>query len=114
MLKEKRLLLLSILIVLEATLLPMYGSGGVGNNYFDKVVHFGIYFFLGISIMITYSNKLNALKFLLFWVFAGIGIEILQQYIPGRDTSIYDALANTFGIIGALYIFEMKDRWKKS
>jgi len=96
----------------------------------DKVIHFltyGIYAFLCLAAL---SNKLLLLKLfhyflaLAFSVSYGIFNEIYQYFIPDREFSFGDILANSLGIITFLilvYIFQNnkqkkgnKSAWHKS
>jgi VanZ family protein len=72
--------------------------------YFDKVVHFGMYF--GLMLMITIENRksIKSIKQLFITGFIplsyGILIEILQSAITmTRNGSFYDALADYAGIL---------------
>jgi len=109
--KGKKLLTISIIIVLIATLSPV--NGDMAGEYLDKVAHLIVYFVLGVSILITYGSKSKALQLLLISALIGLIIEVIQQYIPGRNTSIFDGIANTIGLIMAMFFFEDKNDFSR-
>ena len=96
---------------------------GVEQYFFgqDKVMHFftyGIHVFL---CLVALSNKILLLKLfhyllaLVFSVFYGIFNEIYQYFIPEREFSLGDILANNLGVITFLiliYIFQNKKQKK--
>jgi len=94
--ENKTLLLVSLTIVLVVTLTP--GNGNIAGNYFDKVVHFTIFAFLAFAIIKTSPSNKNLSLYLFLAILLGFATEIAQQFIPGRNLSFYDALANTLGI----------------
>jgi len=106
--KRNRILPVSILIVLIVTLTP--GDGKIVGMYLDKIVHFLIFFFLSINILYKY-NGTRVLSFYLFLaVLMGLGTEFFQQYIPGRNMDIIDAIADILGIVGAYLFYLLKPK----
>ncbi len=124
-----------ILLITYSVLIFIFSSRpevGVEQLFYgqDKVIHFltyGIYAFLCLAAL---SNKLLLLKLfhyflaLAFSVSYGIFNEIYQYFIPDREFSFGDILANSLGIITFLilvYIFQNnkqkkgnKSAWHKS
>ena len=124
-----------ILLITYSVLIFIFSSRpevGVEQLFYgqDKVIHFltyGIYAFLCLAAL---SNKLLLLKLfhyflaLAFSVSYGIFNEIYQYFIPDREFSFGDILANSLGIITFLilvYIFQNnkqkkgnKGAWHKS
>jgi VanZ family protein len=87
----------------------------------DKVIHFLIYGIHAFLCLAALSDKILLLKlfhYLLVLVFSvsyGIFNEIYQYFIPEREFSFGDILANSLGIITFLilvYIFQNKKRKK--
>jgi len=64
-------------------------------KFMDKIEHFYVYAVLGV-LYVAWRRKPDFKAFLLI---AGIGMlnEILQGFIPGRDMSLGDFLANAAG-----------------
>ena len=106
--KIKPIFILSILIVLIATLTP--GNGKIAGNYLDKVAHFGIFAFMTFYSLKAVSNKKYIPEVLIVCVFLGFLTEILQQFIPGRNLDFYDALADIIGVASALFYYNWTQR----
>lgn len=73
---------------------------------FDKVVHFGMYFFLGSVILWEQKRDYRILFALVLPILMSGLIEILQQTCTGgrRSGDIWDFAANSLGAIAAWYI----------
>lgn len=77
---------------------------------FDKVVHSGMYFALMSVIILENRKRLNNTRSLfltsLIPLFYGIVIEIMQSTLTvTRTGSIFDALADTVGILVSLLLW---------
>ncbi len=72
------------------------------NN--DKIGHTFAYAILSLNSMLVFQRWP---KWLLIFTMIGFGIflEFGQALIPGRQPSIYDALANTTGVILGIVIY---------
>ena len=67
--------------------------------HFDLLLHFGIFLCLAFVCLFAFSRR-TGLLLLPLLVFAGFGIEVIQEYfIPGRNGSWSDLIANTLGVI---------------
>jgi len=89
----------------------------------DKVMHFFIYGIHAFLCLLTLCDKILLLKFiqyflaLIFSVSYGIFNEIYQYFIPEREFSLGDILANSLGIITFLilvYIFQNKKQKRET
>jgi len=80
-------------------------GGNQGVEHLDKVVHLLVYYIFAVLGYRMLANKRYYLYLCLgIVVYSGM-IELGQSYIPGRDMSIYDLLANIVGVtLGALVI----------
>jgi len=71
--------------------------------YGDKINHivaFAVMIYLGSH---TFScKKIRLFLYLLFW---GIAIEVIQFYLPHRDFSFLDIIADIIGLFLGLFIF---------
>ena len=66
---------------------------------FDKVLHFGIYSFMNVLLLIAY-NKNFSIWFLSITLFVyGILIEVIQNQTTYRAAELGDILANFFGVL---------------
>jgi VanZ family protein len=87
----------------------------------DKVVHFGIYFVFTLVWFGYFSGlefKKNILKEVLkaslLAFFAGISIELLQEFLrKARSGDVYDVLANSLGILMAVVILYQIKKYKE-
>ena len=80
---------------------------------FDKVLHFGIYSFMNILLLIAY-NKNFSIWFLSITLFVyGILIEVAQNQTTYRAAELGDILSNSFGILIGALIFKIAYRFNK-
>ncbi len=115
-----------ILLIVYSVVIFIFSSQpevGVEQYFYgqDKVIHFltyGIYAFL---CLVALSDKILPLKLfhyflaLAFSVSYGIFNEVYQYFIPEREFSLADILANSLGVITFLilvYIFLNRKRKK--
>ncbi|HNV93421.1 MAG TPA: VanZ family protein [Candidatus Cloacimonas sp.] len=104
-----------LIIIWILSSIPSQDLPSVNIVGFDKLQHLGVYAVLGclIGYWLRFKNwdiKKIVLIYLGLIVLAGID-EYHQRYIPGRDVSIYDFLANASGlIIGFLLYLRKYDR----
>ncbi len=78
------------------------------KHTWDKLNHAVAFFTLFLLLSYSFPKLTNLHKFLMLLLY-GIIIEVIQRYIPGRESSLLDILADTVGIsIG--YIF-MKSKF---
>lgn len=115
-----------ILLIVYSILIFIFSSQpevGVEQYFYgqDKVIHFltyGIYAFL---CLVALSDKILFLKLFHYFLALALSVsygvfnEIYQYFIPEREFSLGDILANSLGIITFLalvYIFQNKKRKK--
>jgi VanZ family protein len=107
---------LSILTALVIMFLSLTGSDTLGSvpflniPYFDKIAHFGMYFMF-MSVLL-FENRISSEGFKAIMMLAaipflyGIMMEIFQiLFTVNRSGNVFDALANTLGIIVAAAIW---------
>lgn len=107
--RKKGFLILSLVLVLGATLYPTHGYGGA--LYIDKVVHFSLFFILSLSINYTFENKKELPTALILGMFLGVITEVLQRHIPGRLMDAYDILADDLGFIFGYLLYQSKSNF---
>ncbi len=79
----------------------------------DKVVHAGIYFLLFISLILNRDLCRGfhpAGVMFIFGIIYAAGDEIHQSFVPGRDCSIGDLLADITGLAAGLLLFLLHKR----
>lgn len=100
------LFLTSIAIVLIATLTP--GNGKIAGNYLDKVAHFLIFAFMTFQALKATIKPQHFTDVIISCILLGFLTEFLQQFIPGRNMDIYDAIAYTTGVVFAYYFYKKR------
>lgn len=85
-----------LLLVIFISLVPQPAGSGSGN--LDKIVHVLLYFVMGVIAYTAFNTFGKRIVIFIFMLLLGVSLELLQAYIPGRDASLYDALANTAGL----------------
>jgi VanZ family protein len=106
--------ILWIIVIVAACLMPSdklpYTSFFVKIPYFDKMVHFTMYFIFTLFLMSGFSRqyrKTSAKAYIYSFIMAfilGLLIEFIQEKI-GRSYDVFDMSANTIGIIVSLLLF---------
>jgi len=101
---------ISILLVVCLSLtprmeIPYHFSGA------DKLAHFAAYTWLAMLPFFGFAGRRTALTGALLMALLGIGLECAQCYVPGREFSFFDILANSAGVtIGIVVTGYIKTR----
>ena len=96
-------------IVFFFSVLPYKGVSPLVSP-FDKMLHFFEYTLLAFLIIRGYFKitELGYGKSVLFTLIIGGGygilLELIQQYVPGRDANVWDAAANIAGVAFGILI----------
>ena len=87
----------------------------------DKLIHFGVFFIFcllahrafRIQSGIEFLSRHSLLFSIVATILYGISDEIHQVFVPGRQSSVYDALADALG--GLLYagLFRLLPFWRQ-
>lgn len=84
--------------------------------YFDKIVHFGMYFTLMFTVLVEHRKNLFGNKQILgaaiFPLIYGILIEVFQSFTVSRSASFFDALADFAGITVAIIIWNLISKYR--
>lgn len=94
------------LLILFLSLGTISVESPIKINYLDKYLHFSAYFILTISWLFAFRSYSKKLIIVVIIILFGIFLEFLQDWLTSnRVKDIYDALANSVGIIiaGLLY-----------
>ena len=117
---ERNALFLAILATLVLAFLSLSAipkiNLGLGIKSGDKYLHFTAYFGLSLLWYFALKERINKKVFKFFVPLAlivyGIILEGLQSGLTTyRTGDIYDAMANTAGVIAALIIFNRFIKW---
>ncbi len=97
-------ILLPFMILIEAYLsLRTFQDVAVVADY-DKLLHFSTHAANAVVAALAFPAA-GAYVFALVLLFLlGPLIELLQHFVPGRDASVYDQLANTAGLLAGAVI----------
>ena len=80
-------------------------------SYSDKVGHLLGYFALQLSGGIGFKRATGIWFVLAFNICLGLGLETAQLYVPNREASMADMIANLAGIALALAILALMNRY---
>ena len=72
---------------------------GPGLPIWDKLQHFLAYAVLGLTGALGFPGKKPAFVLALGLVLLGAALEVAQFYVPARDMSLGDGIANALGVI---------------
>lgn len=80
---------------------------------YDKLAHIAVFALLSVLVATGFLLKSNnqeyktihRTKTLTICVVYGLVLEILQQFVPGRMSDIYDLLANLIGVLLGVIVF---------
>ncbi|MFM1853072.1 MAG: hypothetical protein RL164_390 [Bacteroidota bacterium] len=95
--------IMTVIGIIILSLLPPANLNGqlIGN---DKIGHHFAYAILSLNSMLVFQRWPKWLLMFTMITF-GIFLEFGQGLIPGREPSIYDALANTSGVMVGIIIY---------
>jgi VanZ family protein len=98
MTKSQAFFLWTILVVglIAASITPSLSPPSAHN--LDLVVHFGVYVVLAALPAVLFGRLGLAIALGVLLAGVGLGIEVAQSYIPGRNGSELDLFANCLGI----------------
>ncbi|MBI1836928.1 MAG: VanZ family protein [Flavobacteriia bacterium] len=86
-----------ILIVITYYSLRLPSDESLPTN--DKVGHFLAYASLSFNLLLLCKNGIQTIYALLFSISYGLFMEFCQGFIPSRDPSLYDMIANSTGVL---------------
>ena len=91
-----------VLLVIFLSVVPQ--PAGIGGNNLDKIVHAVLYGIMGVLAYTAFNTMGKRIIIFIFMFLLGISLEFFQIYIPGRDASLYDALANATGLALSFFL----------
>jgi len=111
--KNKLFLVLFIILIIAITVLSLLPpKSGLELGKADKINHFLAYAILSLNfgfISFKIRSYFIGIPFLISY---GLLMEFFQGFVPGRDPSFYDALANSVGVFSGFFIFCLFSRLK--
>jgi len=127
--RNQRFIIYSILALLYAVaifILSSIPTISLPAHYYDlpnpdKLAHTALFFGFGILLCLSFhsvSNPETSERAILYSFIIGItyGVldEVHQHFVPGRYASLIDVGFNSLGIIIAIVIFWLYDKWRKT
>jgi VanZ family protein len=112
--KNKLFLVLFIILIIAISLLSLLPpKSGLELGKSDKLNHFLAYAILSLNFGFISTKIRPYFIGIPFLIAYGLLIEFFQGFVPGRDPSFYDALANSAGVFLGFFIFYLFGRIKK-
>ena len=103
---NKLFLVLFIILIIAITLLSLLPpKSGIELGKSDKLNHFLAYAILSLNFGFISSKIRSYFIGIPFLIAYGLLIEFFQGFVPGRDPSFYDTLANSVGVFLGFFIF---------
>jgi len=87
-------------IVTVGSLLPSLAPPG--DYGFDKLLHAAGYAILALLPHAAFEKRTAALVCALAMIPLGCAIEVAQGFVPGRDGDVWDALADSCGVLAGV------------
>jgi VanZ family protein len=88
-------------------------------KYFDKIIHFSMYFVLILSMFSSYIKSFTSITaqtkiaMVLLAAFYGLSLEGVQYYFTAdRSAEVADMIANTVGCVVGLFLYPTLFRYK--
>lgn len=75
-----------------------------GDGYTDKLLHILCFAGLGTLGLWAYRSRRGRVLVILFLLALGIGIELIQGMVPGREASVEDVIADVTGLVLAFIL----------
>ena len=105
---------LTLAVLLGITILSLLPpKSGVEIQSNDKINHFVAYAVLSFCSLTSAQGK-RFWRILLLCIAYGIFMEFAQGFVPGREQSMLDALANTLGVGIGWLMFRLINRSKST
>ena len=112
--KNKLFLVLFIILIIAITVLSLLPpKSGLELGKSDKLNHFLAYAILSLNFGFISTKIRSYFIGIPFLIAYGLLIEFFQGFVPGRDPSFYDALANFVGVFSGFFIFRLFSRIKQ-
>ena len=103
---NKLFLVLFIILIIAITLLSLLPpKSGIELGKSDKLNHFLAYAILSLNFGFISTKIRSYFIGIPFLITYGLLIEFFQGFVPGRDPSFYDTLANSVGVFLGFFIF---------
>lgn len=82
-------------------------------QHFDKIKHIIVFFLLSFLLNRSSSDTSKRIRNIIALFMFGVFIEFIQLYIPDRQVSLGDLLANLIGILLFQFTYSLLKFWQK-
>ena len=86
-----------VFIVIALSLIPTPVSGT--GMYSDKIAHLLAYMLMSVLAFLSVSTINKRIYLFILIICIGLTLEVLQNFIPGRQFAVLDILANFIGLL---------------
>ncbi len=108
-------MLLFMVIIFTFSSFSKVKAPEISFQYQDKLYHFIVYSFFGFVVARSFYYQRFSIYIhvnymiwgILFGSFYGLSDEVHQYFVPGREMSLGDFIADTLGVIFGLIIFRL-------
>ncbi len=109
---ERNSFIIAIIITIGIAYLslskPMHLNTSIRIKYLDKILHASAYFSLTLSWLFALRNNTKKKWIGMPLFLYGVAMEFLQESLTdNRQKDIYDVVANSFGILLAIILFDV-------
>ena len=103
--KKIKIIIVFILLIITYHSLKLPDSKSLTVHITDKLGHFLAYASLATHVLFLCNLRKEKLIGIILMITYGFLMELLQGFVPGRDPSGLDMIANSSGILVGLVIF---------
>ena len=97
--------LIFALYVLFVILVSVFPGGGSSRWHIDKIAHFLAYAGMAMLACLAFRSGSARISALIFAIALGAMLEWWQSFVPGRNMSLIDGIANTLGVLSGTLLF---------
>jgi VanZ family protein len=98
------LVVVAVLLLIPAGELP-------ATNVWDKLEHAGAFAGLAVLGFLAFPERTSASRVALGLIGFGLVCEFLQMLVPGRESSVEDAIANAIGVLLVIGLWRLGASW---
>ena len=97
-------------VIISLSSIPGTSYPAVTILTYDKVIHFIEYAGFSFILARARPDQVSLMAIALFASLFGMGDELYQMMVPGRDSSLLDWIADSTGAVAGVYLYGF---WRK-
>ena len=105
MTQNLKIFVIYVIYVFMVILVSLLPSSGASFWHIDKVGHFFAYAGMAVLALLAFNSVISRAVALCFAIALGAALEWGQSFVPGRDMSLIDGIANTLGVLTGTVLF---------